>query len=236
MLIIIIRTIILYSTVIFSLRIMGKRQIGELQPSELVVAIMISDVATIPMESLDIPLLSGIIPVLTLLLAEVITSFLSIKSRRMRKFIMGEPSIIVYNGVICEKELLRQRFNLSDLLEELRLLGCFDISDIFVAVLETSGKLSVIPRDNARSVTVEDLNLKNVRHEALPCTVILDGKINTAELIRSGITADKLKHELTKRGAKNISDVFIASIDGEGEIFMQLKERAKSRSRKERIQ
>lgn len=236
MLIIIIRTIILYSTVIFSLRIMGKRQIGELQPSELVVAIMISDVATIPMESLDIPLLSGIIPVLTLLLAEVITSFLSIKSRRMRKFIMGEPSIIVYNGVICEKELLRQRFNLSDLLEELRLLGCFDISDVFVAVLETSGKLSVIPRDNARSVTVEDMNLQNVRHEALPCTVILDGKINTAELTRSGMSADKLKQELIKRGAKNVSDVFIASIDGEGEIFMQLKERAKRNPRKERKQ
>lgn len=234
MLIIIIRTIILYSTVIFSLRIMGKRQIGELQPSELVVAIMISDVATIPMESLDIPLLSGIIPVLTLLLAEVLTSFLSIKSRRIRKFIMGEPSIIVYNGVICEKELLRQRFNLNDLLEELRLLGCFDISDVFVAVLETSGKLSVIPRDTARSVTVEDMNLKNVRHEALPCTVILDGKINAAELTRSGISRDKLKSELVRRGAKSVSDVFIASIDGEGELFMQLKERAKTNRRKER--
>lgn len=236
MLIIIIRTIILYSTVIFSLRIMGKRQIGELQPSELVVAIMISDVATIPMESLDIPLLSGIIPVLTLLLAEVLTSFLSIKSRRIRKFIMGEPSIIVYNGVICEKELLRQRFNLNDLLEELRLLGCFDISDVFVAVLETSGKLSVIPRDTARSVTVEDMNLKNVRHEALPCTVILDGKINAAELTRSGITRDTLKSELIRRGAKSVSDVFIASIDGEGELFMQLKERAKINRRKERNQ
>lgn len=226
MLVIIIRTLILYSTVVFSLRLMGKRQIGELQPSELVVAIMISDVATVPMQSLDIPLLSGIIPVLTLVIAEVITSYMSIKSGCLRKFFMGEPSIVVYNGVICEKELMKQRFNLSDLLEELRVLGCFDISDVFVAVLETNGKLSVIPRDNARAATVEDLQLKNVRHEGLPCTVILDGKLNRCELKRSGRTESQITEEITKRGAEKISDVFIASIDAEGEMFMQLKENA----------
>lgn len=229
MLVIIIRTLILYSTVVFSLRLMGKRQIGELQPSELVVAIMISDVATVPMQSLDIPLLLGIIPVLTLVFAEVVTSYLSIKNRTLRKFFMGEPSIVVYNGVICEKELMRQRFNLSDLLEELRVLGCFDISDVFVAVLETNGKLSVIPRDNARAATVEDLQLKNVRHEGLPCTVILDGKLNRCELERSGKTEEQILNELKKRGTDKISDVFIASLDAEGKMFMQLKERAGKR-------
>ena len=229
MLVIIIRTLILYSTVVFSLRLMGKRQIGELQPSELVVAIMISDVATVPMQSLDIPLFSGIFPVLTLVIAEVITSYMSIKSRRLRKFFMGEPSIVVYNGVICEKELMRQRFNLNDLLEELRVLGCFDISDVFVAVLETNGKLSVIPRDNARPATVEDLQLKNVRHEGLPYTVILDGKLNKCELNRSGRTEEQIIDKITKQGATSISDVFIASIDAEGEMFMQLKENARKR-------
>lgn len=224
MTVIIIRTLILYSTVVFSLRLMGKRQIGELQPSELVVAIMISDVATVPMQSLDMPLLSGILPVLTLLIAEVVTSFLSIKSRRMRKFFMGEPSIVVYNGVILEKELMKQRFNLSDLLEELRVLGCFDVSDVFVAVLETNGKLSVIPRDNARPATVEDLKLKNVRHEGLPCTVILDGKLNNTELKRSEKKLDDVLSEIRKHGARDIPDVFIASIDAEGEMFIQLKE------------
>lgn len=223
MIVIILRTLILYATVVLSLRIMGKRQIGELQPSELVVAIMISDVATVPMESFDIPLLSGIIPVLTLLLAEVITSFISVKSKRARKFFMGEPSIIVYDGVILEDELLKQRFNLSDLLEELRLLGCFDISDVLVAVLETSGKLSVIPRDKARNVTVEDLKIENPRHEGLPCTVILDGELNQEELKRSGKTQYEIINEIQKRGAKHVSDVFIASIDAEGELFMQLK-------------
>ncbi len=229
MIVIIIRTLILYGAVIFSLRIMGKRQIGELQPSELVVAIMISDVATVPMQSLDIPLLSGIIPVLTLLLAEVITSYVSIKSGAMRKFFMGEPSVVIYNGVICERELARQRFNLSDLLEELRLLGCFDISDVLVAVLETSGKLSVIPRDDARAVTVRDLDLSNVRKEGLPYTVILDGKLNHSELRRADKTKADIIEEITKHGAKRISDVFIASIDAEGEMFLQLKEKARSK-------
>lgn len=225
MLIVIIRTLILYSTVVLCLRVMGKRQIGELQPSELVVAIMISDVATVPIEALDIPLLSGIIPVLTLLLAEVITSYLSLKSHRVRRFIMGQPSVVVYKGVVCEKELERQRFNLNDLLEELRLLGIFDIADVYIAVLETSGKLSVVPKTQARSVTVEDMNLKNVRHEGLPCTVIMDGKFNDAEVSRSGRTKSDIEKALNKRGVKSYKDVFIASIDDEGEMFIQEKEK-----------
>lgn len=225
MLITVIRTILLYATVILSLRIMGKRQIGELQPSELVVAIMISDLATVPMESVDIPLLSGIIPVLTLILAEVLTSYMSLKSRRVRKWIMGEPSVVIYDGVINEKELNRLRFNLSDLLEELRLNGCHDISDVSVAIIETSGKLSVIPRDNARPATVEDMGLKNVRHEGLPCTVITDGRVDNKELERSGKSVADLKRDIRKHGAKDVSDVFIASYDAEGELFIQLKEK-----------
>lgn len=224
MIIVLLRTLILYAVVIVSLRIMGKRQIGELQPSELVVAIMISDLATVPMESVNIPLLSGIVPVLTLLFAEVISSFLSLKSRKLRRLIVGQPSVVIYGGRINEGELKRLRFNLDDLLEELRINGCHDISDVEVAVLETSGKLSVIPRDKARPVTVEDMKLKNVRREGLPCTVISDGSLNEYELRRSGKSLDELKRELQKNGAKSISDVFIASIDAEGELFLQLKE------------
>lgn len=231
MLVIIIRTLILYSTVIFALRTMGKRQIGELQPSELVVAIMISDVATVPMQSVNMPLLSGIIPVLTLLFAEITASFFSIKSNVFRQFIIGKPSIVIYNGRICEKELLRQRFNLNDLLGELRLQGCFDISDVYIAVLETSGKLSVIPHDSARTVTVEDLHLTDVRKEGLPCTVILDGKINKDELNRSKRTQAEIESEIRRYGATGVRDVFIASIDAEGDVFVQLKENSGRRNK-----
>lgn len=223
MFIIMIRTLILYISVIFSLRVMGKRQIGELQPSELVVAIMISDLATVPMESVNIPLTAGVIPVFTLVIAEVITSFLCLKSRKVRRIISGEPSIVIYDGVIIEKEMRRLRFNINDLLEELRLNNCHDISDVAVAVIETSGKLSVIPRDHARSVTVEDLGLTDVRSEGLPCTVISDGELNETELKRSGKSLKWLKNELKKNGIDDMKDVFIASVDAEGELFIQKK-------------
>lgn len=223
MIVIILRTLIIYTVVILSLRIMGKRQIGELQPAELVVAIIISDLAAIPMESVNIPLLSGIIPVFTLISAEVIVSYLSLKSKKIRKFIIGEPSIIIYDGVINQTELEKLRFNIDDLLEELRINNCYDISDVYVAVLETNGQLSLIPRDRARGVTVEDLKLQNVRRSGLPCNVISDGHLNKTELKRSGKTLGQLNDEIKKRGGKKIKDVFIASIDAEGEMFMQLK-------------
>lgn len=234
MIIIVIRTLILYAAVIFSLRIMGKRQIGELQPSELVAAIMISDLATVPMESVDIPLLSGIIPVLTLIIAEVATSYISLKSRTMRKFITGEPSVVIYNGKINEHELERLRFNLGDLLEELRLCGCCDISDVAVAVIETSGKLSVIPRASARPVTVEDMQLQSARKSELPCAVIEDGMLNGAELERSGMSREELMELIRKHGAERIKDVFFASVCAGAKPYIQLKDSAKARIKRRR--
>lgn len=224
MLVLVIRTLILYITVIMSLRIMGKRQIGELQPSELVVAIMISDLASVPMQAIDIPLLSGIIPVLTLIVAEVIMSFISLKSKKFRKFITGEPSIIIYDGKINQKELNRLRFNINDLLEELRTNSCHNIADVAVAVLETNGKLSVIPKDYARPVTVEDLNVENPRHDGLPYTLISDGIINYEELLRGNKTEAWLMKKLEQHNIHKISDVFIASLDVEGELYIQMME------------
>lgn len=223
MLVLVVRTLILYGIVIVAMRIMGKRQLGELQPSELVVAIMISDLASVPMQAIDIPLLSGIVPVLTLIVAEVMMSYFSLKSKWVRSFLSGSPSIIIYDGHINEGELARLRFNINDLLEELRLNNCHDVSDVQVAVVETSGKLSVIPKDSARSATVEDLNLKKVRHDGLPCTIISDGTLNKNELARSGKDMRWLEGEMRNRGIKGIKDIFIASLDAEDELFIQLK-------------
>ena len=225
MIVILIRTLILYAVVIVSLRIMGKRQIGELQPSELVVAIMISDLATVPMESVNSPLINGIVPVLTLILAEVIISYAGLKSRTLRKLLVGSPSVIIYDGRIVESELERMRFNLDDLLEELRLNACCDISDVEVAVLETSGKLSVIPRTGARAVTVEDVKLNGARRSGLPCTVITDGRINDYELRRSGRDMAFVMNEIQNKGAKKPKDVFIMSVNPDGDVFIQLKEK-----------
>ncbi len=223
MLVLVVRTLILYGIVIAAMRVMGKRQLGELQPSELVVAIMISDLASVPMQAIDLPLLSGIIPVLTLLVAEITMSFLSLKSKKMRKFLSGEPSIVIYDGHINEGELARLRFNINDLLEELRINNCHDVSDVEVAVVETSGKLSIIPKDSARSVTVEDINLKNVRHDGLPCTIVSDGTLNEHELKRAKKDYKWFEKEIKKRGINSISEIFIASLDAEDELFIQLK-------------
>lgn len=223
MLVLVVRTLILYGVVIVAMRIMGKRQLGELQPSELVVAIMISDLASVPMQAIDIPILSGVIPVMTLLVAEVLMSYMSLKSKKMRKFLSGEPSIVIYNGQINEGELSRLRFNINDLLEELRLNNCHDVSDVEVAVVETSGKLSVIPKDRARNVTIEDLKLKNVRRDGLPCTIVSDGTLNEYELKRSNKDYKWFEDEIKRRGIKDIKDIFIASLDAEDELFIQLK-------------
>lgn len=226
MLVLVVRTLILYSIVIVAMRIMGKRQLGELQPSELVVAIMISDLASVPMQAIDIPLFSGILPVLTLVVAEVVTSYLSLKSKKIRRFLSGEPSIVIYDGHINEGELARLRFNINDLMEELRTNNCHDIADVEVAVIETSGKLSVILKDKARPVTVEDMGLKAVRRDGLPYMLISDGELNEGELSRSGKGTQWLKGELEKHGISDISDVFIASLDREGEMYIQTKGRS----------
>lgn len=223
MLVLMVRTLILYSIVVLSMRIMGKRQIGEMQPSELVVAIMISDLASVPMQSIDIPLLSGIIPVFTLIVAEVMMSFISLKSRTLRRLITGEPSIIIYNGHVNEQELEKLRFNTNDLLEQLRISGYPNIADVQVAVLETNGQLSIIPKAYARTVTVEDLKLEKPKKECLPYMLISDGELNHAELSRSGKSEEWLKKSLKKRGVSSYSEIFIASLDFEDGLFLQKK-------------
>lgn len=223
MLILVIRTVILYFTVILALRIMGKRQLGELQPSELVVAIMISDLASVPMQSIDIPLLAGIIPVFTLIVAEVIMSFASMKSKLIRRLLSGKASLVIYKGKIMTDELKKIRFNMSDLMEELRINGYHNIEDVDTAIVETSGKLSIIPKDKAREVTVEDLKIKKPKPDGLPFVIITEGSFEEDEVIRSGFSEDELKKILSKRGITKISDILIASIDKTGKLFIQFK-------------
>lgn len=147
MIITLIRTIILYMLVVVSMRIMGKRTIGELQPNELVIAIMISDLASIPMQSTDAPLLTGIIPILTLIALEVFLSYGALKSQKFRIILCGEPTEIIKDGRINEKHMQDLRFSRSDLLEELRQWGCDDVKEVKRAVLETNGQLSVILKE-----------------------------------------------------------------------------------------
>lgn len=214
------RTLILYIFVVIVMRIMGKRQIGELQPFELVIAIMLSELAAVPMQDTGIPLLHGIIPILTLMFLEIFISFLTLKFQGLRNFICGSPSIIIQHGRICENELKRQRFNLNDLMEELRMLGYLNVSDVEFAILESSGKVSIIPKSANSPVTRSDLNIKK-QEEELPITLIMDGKIIQHNLRISGYNHEWLIKILNDNNIQTIDDVFMAMIDSKGELFIQ---------------
>lgn len=206
---------------------MGKRQIGELQPSELVVAIMISDLATVPVSDIAIPLLSGIIPIMTLIIFEVTISFLTLKSEKARNIITGKPTYLIKDGIIAEKQMRNMRYNIEDLLEELRLKDCPNIADVHTAILETNGELSVVLKSDKRSVTPKDLKIKP-NQESVPLVLISDGKIRFEHLRDLNKDIKWLEKKLADRNIKSTKDVFLFSIDSDGIITMQMKDGAKN--------
>jgi uncharacterized membrane protein YcaP (DUF421 family) len=222
---------ILYLLVVVVMRLMGKRQIGQLQPYELAVAIMISELAAVPMQNTGIPLINGIIPILTLLLAQVIFSFLALKSVRLRALICGKPNILIENGKINEKNLRKEMYTLNELLEQLRINDVANISDVEFAILETNGQLSVIPKSQRRPVCAEDLNIPT-HYEGLPLDLVVDGAVMQANLKKAGLDIKWLEKELSKFGADSLSNVFFAAIDSQGKLYYQLKENSKGRDRK----
>lgn len=228
MLILPVRAIILYFLVVLIIRLMGKHQIGQLQPYELVITIMISELASVPMQDTEIPLINGIIPMFTLLFIQVILSLISMKSPLIRQWISGKPSILVANGQIDQTELSRLRYNLTDLLEQLRLKGFPNIADVNYAILETSGKLSVIPKSQNRPVEPEDLKLTTVE-EGLPALLIEDGLLKTANLAKNNISEVWLLDQLQRLGFTAFDQIFLASCDASGKLFVQPKSFPKER-------
>jgi uncharacterized membrane protein YcaP (DUF421 family) len=223
MIIVVIRTLILYTLVIVALRLMGKREIGQLQPFELVVIIMISELAAIPSENIGIPLLSGIIPILVLLLTSLTLAWISLKSERARAVLCGTPSILIQRGKILEDELRKNRYNLTDLLEELRIKNIPNIADVEFAVLETNGQLSVFPKSSKRPTTPEDFHI-TPQYEGLPLTIIMDGNLNNNNLRQGNRDLNWLRGELQKQSIDRIEDVLIASLDSSGTLYVQAKQ------------
>jgi len=218
---VIIRTLILYTTTVLLLRIMGKREIGQLQPYELVVIIMISELAAIPMQNTGIPILNGIIPILILVAAEITLSYISLKSEKARGIICGKPSVLIENSKIVESELKRLRFNVNDLLEQLRLKNVADIADVEFAILETNGQLSVILKSQKRPVQPQDLNI-SPEYEGLPITLVIDGQIIKQNLTQANIGMEWLKTDLLKSGIQ-IKQILFATLDSHGKLYYQIK-------------
>lgn len=222
MLIGIVRTIILYLIIVLVLRVMGKRQIGQLQPFELVIILMISELAVIPSQDSGIPLVAGLFPVLILLLLGLAISEIALKSEKARGIICGTPTILINKGQILEAELRKLRYNLSDLLEQLRAKNLPNIADVEYAILETNGQLSVIPKTGKRPVNTQDLKLQVIA-EGLPLALIMDGKLQQKNLEKSGVNIQWLNKELAKANVPNIKKVFFASIDSQRKLYIQQK-------------
>ncbi len=209
-----IRAVILYVLLIFTVRLMGKRQIGELQPSELAITILISNIATLPVEDTGIPLLTGIIPIVTLAGLDVIMSWLGIKSRTIRRFTCGKPVIIISGGQLDQKKMQSIRFTVDDLAASLRSQGIFDISEVQLAVVETTGTLSVYQKYSARNVTNGDMELKG-RDENPPEVVVADGELVPEAMGRLGITQKWIEAALKKENAA-IKDVYLMTAYPDG--------------------
>lgn len=217
-----IRTIILYLVVVISMRLMGKKQIGQLEPFELAIAIMISELASLPMQDTRIPLTHGLIPIITLLILQSTLILLQLKSEKMRGLINGKPSILIKDGKIDINVLKQQKFNLNDLMEELRLQGYYNLEDVYYAILETSGQLSIIPKTEHSNVTKSDLKIKTTQ-DKLPITIILDGKINHNNLKILNKNEDWLYKLLKNSNISSADEVFIALLDSKGKFYFQPK-------------
>ena len=222
MLITFIRAIILYIVVLIVMRLMGKREIGQLQPFELAISIMIADLASVPMSELGIPLTSGIVPILALLVIYMIISILNMKSVNFRKIMSGKPAILIYRGKIDEKALRKESITINELQERLRVDNIFNLGDVEYAILETNGELTVIQKPEKRTLTPQDLNI-SPDYEGIPYDLVVEGKVMHENLKSIGKDEIWLKKQLKKFDAK-IENTLVATIDGKGQFFCQKKE------------
>lgn len=216
-----IKTIIIYLFVLLAVRLMGKREIGQLQPLELVVIIIIADVASVPMEEVGTPILQGIVPIFALVVGQLILSYLNIKFPFFHKLISGKASVLIAKGTINQENLKKQRYTIDGLIEQLRVAGYPDIKDIEYAILETSGEISVIPKQDKVSVTVGDMNIKS-DYVGYPRIIVMDGVLYENNLKNLGYDKKWLNKNL-KDNKATLENTFLLVSDESGKVFFQKK-------------
>ncbi len=226
MLISIIRTTVLYAFVIFAIRIMGKRQISDMQPSELVATLIISNIASLPMQNTSQPFFSGVVPVIILVALEILTSAIMMKSSKFRRMICGNPIVVIRDGEILQSQMRRLRLSNEDLFTQLRQQEVFSIESVQYCIMETNGSISVLKKPEKRQPTADDMNIE-IEDNKIEAVVINDGEIldNSLELCKKtrSDVYDILKKENTK-----VSDIFIMSLDGVGNYNIVYKDNQKS--------
>ena len=207
----IIRTIILYVFVTFAIRVMGKRQIGDMQPNELVITLLISEIVAIPLQDISQPILSGVVAIFMLIVLEIVMSVLSLKSVGVRKFMSGNSVVIINNGVVDQNAMRNVRMTVLDLIEQLRGQNVFDISTVAFAVLEVNGNLSVLLKSGDQPATAKDVGIKK-ESQALPLPVVSDGKILKDSLKALSITQQDVNKKLHANHLE-IDKVFLMTLD-----------------------
>ena len=217
------RTVILYFLIIAGIRLMGKRQVGELEPSELVLSLIIADLAAVPMQDYGIPLISGIVPILTLLCLTMVISVLTVKNARFRSVMCGRPSVVISNGKLDQREMARNRLTVDELMEELRCQGYGDLSAVHYAILETNGRLSILPYAAQQPPTAQDLQL-SVEEPGLPLLLISDGHLLAQNLKLRGYDRSWLDKRLAEHGLRHDREVFLMTVDLLGKVVVIKKE------------
>ena len=223
MAIIFIRTLIIYFSLLLIMRLLGKRQLGEMELSEFVVAALIADLASHPLQDIGIPMINGLVPIVTLFCCEVLISGMTMKNIRLRALFFGKPSMLVEKGKIRQKEMKKNRFTTDELMEELRNQGYPDISSVEYAVLETDGRLSVIPYPSEAPVTPAQLKIE-AEDKGYPVVVISDGHVIQSNLRLVGRDMNWLKKRLAALGIKDTEQVFLMTVNSAGQVYYTIKE------------
>lgn len=217
-----IRLLILYVLLLCCMRLMGRRQIGELQPSELVITMLLSEIASIPLGNNDIPLLNSVAAILVLAALEILLSALCLRSDRLRKLLQGNPKPVVRDGMPDQATLRQLRLTVDDLLEALREKDVFDLGDVRLAILEPNGKLTLQLTPQAQPVTAQTLGLQ-APEKGLPCPVVYDGKVQSENFGPCSLTQEKLQAVLRQCGVQ-LRDVFLLTVDEQGGVRCIRKE------------
>lgn len=216
------RTCILLIVIVIAIRIMGKRQIGQLQPAELVVTILLSEIAATPMQDNDIPMTNTIIAILVLVALEILMSAISMKSVRMRSLLQGNSLVLIREGKIDQKQMRRLRYTLDDLIEALRQKDVFDINDVQYAIAETDGSISVLLKPEKRPVSVEDMGVKK-SNKNLFCVTVMDGTVIRSDYADCNMDDKKLKKIIDRAGV-DIEDIYLLMVDKNGNVNLIEKE------------
>jgi len=218
------RTILLYFILMTGLRLMGKRQIGELEPSELVLTLIISDLASVPMQDFGIPLVNGVLPIVTLLCLSMLLSYCNLKSVRFRALLCGQPALIIREGRIVQRAMAKNRFTVDELYEQLRGQGITELSSVKYAILETSGKVSVLPYTKDNPATPQTMGLTVSDDVTLPVLLINDGRVLSDNLRHSGYDNAWLLRQLKERKLTSPKEVFLLTVDEAGSVVCVAKE------------